>query len=438
MRNFKKIVLLLCIFVVTELILDFALEPVTYQHYLNMELKQKEKEGITPDMILIGNSRVSTSFIPSRMREKLDDVNCIINAGTGSQSIEGTYFYLKDMLRKYEVKYVVVGLDYEEFITEEHILKGNLVVLERINSPFVKTEFILDSFKPSEYIYFLKSYQYKENLIKIPENLNDKLSREYRKGVYVGGGTAYEDLGFARESETFGNSVAITTMPDWSEDKLVPQKLGYLDKIVEICEENGIQLYLVATPLTMPTVAESVGYSQGYEYFKKYADEHGVYYDDLNLMKNRNEILPDSTMNCMEHVGGNGAEVVSDVYCQILNNHMKNKKENDILYTSVEEAVQNMGAIIACNFTTTPEADGKGRLISAVSCRQPYAIPEYQFELEKDGHIQILQSFSSVTECVLKKEDIKFPFMLRLRCHAQGNEETERIYEVMIDEETWK
>lgn len=187
MNNFKKVILLFLLLFAFEQALGFALEPITYQHYLELELKQKNVEDMQPDMVFIGNSRVITSFIPSVFSERLEGVDCAFNAGTGSQGIEGAYWYLKDILKQYDLKYVVLGMDYQNFMQEERVLKRDLVVLERIKTVPVKAGFILDVFEPSEYIYFLKSYQYRDEIWECSENIRKKLSKEYRQGVFSEG-----------------------------------------------------------------------------------------------------------------------------------------------------------------------------------------------------------------------------------------------------------
>ena len=121
MNNFKKVLLLAVLLILFEQVLGYVLEPVTFQHYLELELRQKNVEDKQPDMVFIGNSRVSTTFIPSVFSDRIEGVSCAFNAGTGSQGIEGTYYYLKDILDQYDLKYVVLGVDYQPFLWEERV-----------------------------------------------------------------------------------------------------------------------------------------------------------------------------------------------------------------------------------------------------------------------------------------------------------------------------
>lgn len=437
MNNFKKIVLLFLLLFVFEQILGFALEPVTYQHYLELELKQKQVEDMQPDMVFIGNSRVMTSFIPSVFSERLEEVDCAFNAGTGSQGIEGAYWYLKDILKQYDVKYVVFGLDYQTFLQEERVLKRDLVVLERIKSVPVKAGFILDVFEPSEYVYFLKSYQYRDQIWNCGENIRKKLSKEYRQGIYEDGETVYENLGFAREREVFGNRAGVYLSRPWTEEELDRERLAYLDRIIELCREEEVTLYAVSTPLTISTVCETPGYEECNRFFHQYLGERGIPYDNLNLMEDRGMLLPDETMNSMEHVGGDGAELVSAYYCDILQSRMRKEQGKSRLYDSVAEMKANLPDLSYCDFHTEKLDEAGNRELTAKAFHREGVEVEYQFEKEAGGVTEVLQDYGTGETCPLPAEKICFPMTLRVRCRVKG-EETEKMFEIVIEEGTWE
>ena len=436
MRNFKKTALLLVLLFLFEQALGFALEPVTFQHYLELELKRKAMEKEQPDMVFIGNSRVSTTFEPSVFAENMDEVSWAFNAGTGSQGIAGTYYYLRDILNQYDLKYVVVGLDYQTVLKEDRVLKRDLVVLERLKSPVIKAEFMLDVFEPSEYIYFLKSYQYRNQVWNIPANLKKKMSKEYRQGIYTDEGMVYEDLGFTREKAVFGNGAGILISNPFLEENVDADKLEYLNKIVELCREKDVQLFLVSTPLTISTVYGTPGYEECYRFFKEYAGEKGIPYDNLNLIKNREHLLPDTKMSSMEHAGADGADIISRYYCDILKRRMQGEEVDSCFYASVQEMKEDMADIAACALHTE-RMDGEGnRRIIGESLHKNRVEPEYRFEIVKEGKVKVLQEYSRQEECFLPEGDISFPMMLRVRCRSR-NDKSEKIFEINIDESTW-
>lgn len=432
MNNFKKIVILFLLLFAFEQILGFALEPITYQHYLELELKQKNVEDLQPDMVFIGNSRVITSFIPSVFSEGLAEVDCAFNAGTGSQGIEGAYWYLKDILKQYDLKYVVLGLDYQNFLKEERVLKRDLVVLERIKSLPVKAGFILDVFEPSEYVYFLKSYQYRDEIWNCGENIRKKLSKEYRQGIVEDGKTVYENLGFAREREVFGNRAGVYLSSPWTEEALDEKRLSYLDRIIELCREEGAELYAVSTPLTISTVCETSGYEECNRFFSRYLEERGIPYDNLNLMEDRGILLPDEKMSSMEHVGGDSADIVSGCYCDILRSRIGKEPEKIRFYDSVAEMKAQLPNLAYCDFHTEKLDEAGNRELKAKAFHVEDAKIEYQFERDADGVTVILQPYGAQETCPLPVEKMCFPMTLRVRCRVEG-EETEKEFELVIE-----
>ena len=437
MRNFKKIILLCVIFFLFESVLGFALEPVTFQHYLEVELERKAEENIQPDLAFFGNSRISTSFIPSIFIENIEDVELAFNGGTGSQSIAGTYYYLKDILEQHELKYAVVGIDYQTILKGERVLKRDLLVLERLKNPMIKAEFIADVFEPSEYIYFLKSFQYRNNVKDIPKNVKTKFSEEYRRGVYTGSGMVYENLGFTRETSVFGTMAGIYISQPWVEEKIDWKNMEYLDKIVEVCRKKGVQLFFVSTPLTISTVYGTPGYDECVEFFTHYAEEKGVPYDNLNLLIGREAFLPDSMMNCMEHIGADRAEIISDYYSKVLNARIQGENSEIYFFDSVEEMRKNMKDIVACAFRTEKIDESGNRRFFGEALGKTDIKPEFQFEIEKDGKIDVLQEYSHTQEVILPISKITYPMTLRVRCKSV-RDDSEKMYEVVIDETTWE
>lgn len=437
MSNFKKVLLLAVLLILFEQVLGYALEPVTFQHYLDMELRQKGTENKQPDMVFIGNSRVSTTFIPSVFSDRIEGVSCAFNAGTGSQGIEGTYYYLKDILNQYNLKYVVFGLDYQTFLPEERVPTRDLLVLKRIRSPLIRAAFIGDVFEPSEYIYFLKSYQYRGKIGKVGSNLKKKLSLEYRQGIDTGENTVYEDLGFTRETEVFGSKAGIYLSEPWTEEAMDRDKLAYLDRIVTLCREKGAELYVVSTPLTISTVYATPGYGACTQFFQEYLEERGVAYDNLNLMKERETLLPDAKMNSMEHVGDDGADLVSDFYCEVLCRRMRQESVDGYFYGSVSEMKEAMSDL-ACVGLHTEAADEEGNreIVGEALCKEGTKLL-YQFELVTEKEVRILQEYSEKDRCPLSVEDMVFPMTLRIRCRAAAGDAEERVAEVDIDETSW-
>lgn len=247
----------------------------------------------------------------------------------------------------------------------------------------------------------------------------------------------YENLGFAREKEVFGNRAGVYISRPWTEEEVDRERLAYLDRIIALCGEEGVQLYVVSTPLTISTVCETPGYEECNRFFSQYLEERRIPYDNLNLLEDRGILLPDEKMSSMEHVGGDSAETVSGLYCDILQSRMKQETGAVHFYDSVAELKEHLPDLAYCDFHTEKLDDAGNRELSAEAFHGEAVEIEYQFEKEADGVTEILQKYSVEGTCPLSVERMSFPMILRVRCRVKG-EETEKSFELAIDEGTWE
>ena len=303
MRSFKRILIFIVIVLTYEAILDFLLEPVVYEYFLKKELVRDAKQDLEPDMVFIGDSGVEMTFVPSVIESELEDVNCVLNAGTGSQMIWGSYYYLKDLLKEYDIKYAVVGIDYSVFMKqEERVPKRDLVVLSRIKSPSIKAEYARKFLQGEEYLYLIKSYANKGNLGSIRENVRAKLSYHYLSGIDDREDTYYKERGYVCTTARGELRSGIYGTFAWETGNVSEEAVSYLDKIVELCREEKVTLYLAVTPIAFTSLYDTETYQDMLDYFQDYAGQKGIFFCDLNLMKDRVLVLPDSMMVDSTHV----------------------------------------------------------------------------------------------------------------------------------------
>ena len=108
-KKILNIITFICILLIGEFVLTITLEPTSYANYFNHDIKVIEETDADVNMIFVGASRVYRSFVPGIFEEKLG-MDTVINAGSSSQSISGSYYQLKELLNKFEPSYVVLGV----------------------------------------------------------------------------------------------------------------------------------------------------------------------------------------------------------------------------------------------------------------------------------------------------------------------------------------
>lgn len=429
MHNFKKFLLLVLILYGMEVFLSFLLKPVTYADYLKKDLKELAAEDRKPDVILIGDSRIYRSFVPDIFDERLEGGgHCTINAGTGSQTLQESFFYLKDLLESYPVKYVIVGLTYTEFLKRDELsIQGKLVIWDRMQSMAGRIAYLKACFAPGELPYLLTSYRYRSEFEQIPENVGTKLSAAYRKGEDERSGEHYEDRGYVWSASGFRDGE--TGMPSpapqqWEETQLDPEAFLWIERIGELCNQEKVRLIFVTGPTTLSVIYSIKDYEKSYQMLAEQAGRIGVPYFELNLLKDRTRLLPDSMMRDSDHVCGTGAEQISRIFCDILNQYLAGGDVSDQFYTSVEEMQQDIHAVVACDFHTEAQTESGERKWIAQSLQAEGDIAEYQFwisDAEKEGDWVLLQDYGTDAQCNIPAHWLEQHIWLRVNARLVGS-----------------
>jgi len=316
--NLLSLVLML---VATLVLVGKMLTPVTYTSYFRHDLDITETDY---DLIFIGASRTYRSFVPHIFEEKLGYKN-VLNAGSSSQTIAGSYYETKDLIERYHPKTIILGVTYDDIIVEDQIIQGDLIVYDRLINPINKLAFLLDVFKGSDILLGIDAYRYRESLS--PDFLRDNirewkelLSSDYSPLVkndeyYYEKGFVYSDVSMSDDTVEIPEDISDFVHID-------PKKTAYLDKIVKLCKDTNTDLYLVTGPTTLQCINSIPHYDDATNYYLNYAEQNGLAYHNLNMLDGREEWLPITMMCDYNHVNGQGAMLVSKKYADILKQYL--------------------------------------------------------------------------------------------------------------------
>jgi hypothetical protein len=112
--------------------------------------------------------------------------------------------------------------------------------------------YFLSTFKGKSLLYGIKAYRYRNTFNKetIKENQrkkNELLSSNYAPEVI--NDEYYADKGFVFSNKSFkAGNIPITGSDSFSKNRVDMKKIAYLDKIVNMCKKNDIQLILFQVP----------------------------------------------------------------------------------------------------------------------------------------------------------------------------------------------
>ena len=151
-------------------------------------------------------------------------------------------------------------------------------------------------------------------------------------------------------------------------------------------------------PTSMTLTYGLNGYDEANAYLENYASEHDAVYFDLNLMRNREELLPDSMMRDNTHVNGEGAKVATQCLVNCINADINGEDAGQYLYDSIEELKAE------CNRITGVKADIsiEGGLANvSISSKQNETIePLYKVEIASaDVAYTAAKDWSAESEC---------------------------------------
>ncbi len=397
----KRILSLLAIAVMTVILtfyLGRALTPVTYADYYNHEMNLLEESGTEIDLLMVGDSRLYSSFDARIFEEELGLDNVVV-ASTASQPICGSYYIMKDMIERMKPKKIILGLDCGEMMEEDKV-QGMLLVIDRL-SPKNKFEMFRHCFYGTDLFYMLDLYRYRNNLDDILRNIGERKAMAANNWVQEDDGDSYYCYkGFIYRH----GSVETGTMPmyshsTFSEDAIMESNVAYLNRCVELCRENDIELELVSAPTTVMRMYYVDNYKGAVEYYQNYATENGLVYRNLNYLMDRETILPDEMMCDYNHTNGEGAKVVSRLYADILKKEMTGEDVSGYFYPSYEDFCESVRRIVAVDAKIIEEDDSIS--LTLRSLHNPEVKVLYQVET---GDGEVLIPWTEETEHLIGKE----------------------------------
>lgn len=385
-RILSLIFLLVLLLAVRALVL-YLIEPVDYSIYFNRILKNKaEAHQEHIDLVFAGASRTLRTFDPSVFEEELG-LDCVFNAASGLQPVESSYYMLKEVIGRYHPQYVVLGVSWDGLLESNSTL-AKVIVLDRLHGKN-KLDYLRDAFTPDEYLNAVSLvYRFRNNFTpeKISENLREK--RELRENGYtqrLAPPDLYPDNGFIYSYQTgdIPNYGPIRYDPK----KIDPKKADFLEKIADLCEGNGIRLFLVSAPTTVMTLYRVTGYQKAVDYYAEFAAAHGIDYVNLNYLRGREDWLGDELMFDFNHVNGEGAERVSLKYAEYLNALIRGEETPDMFYRDLAEFQSEVDRIIAVGADISI---GGLKATVHISSRQTEGItPLYRIQISKDDETYI-------------------------------------------------
>lgn len=431
-QRILSLLVLMALITAETYIIGELLTPISYADYFNHDMELIEQKNQHVDSVFIGGSRTYRTFAPKSFEEKIG-WNCVVNAGTSQQPLCATYYQLKDLVERVHPEYVILGVTTNRLLGEP-TRQGKMLVYDRV-SFLTKVEYVLDCFNKDNLPYLFPPYRFRNNLGKLPSVIEKRktvIENNYQPDEEAS--EYYVEKGFAYSKRTYetGN-VAIEGDVSFSKEAVKEENLKYLDACVALCKEEGIHLYLVTPPTTMMCIYSYPGsqYDEVTQFCKQYAEENHLVYHNLNYLIGREEFLPDERMHDFNHVNGEGAYVVSEIYAEILRKDIAGMDTGDYFYADLGELKADVHRIVAVGAEIEEDEDDYRVMHINISSLQNDTVePLYKVDISVDGGT----SYTGLTEWSAEKEmDIRIendrPFQIKVRA-STGNEGDAEAYQV--------
>lgn len=304
-----------------------------------------EQEEI--ETLFLGSSHVFCGYDP-RILDEISGENTYL-AATPVQKVDGSYYLLKEALKNNQIKKVYLDmfyLQYRDIPAERGSIQMQWIycITDNMKNNWNRIEFLLNASGSENYIEgFLPSARYGNYLLdwkRIERVIKGKRTSEYinyenvpsafYKGAYViPGGVGNPEM------------IADLDNLEVAESIISEYSLKYLNKIVELCKEEEIELVLVTTPFTDFYVQALGNYNTFYAYMKEYAKTNAIEYCDFNLCRPELLVMEKDDFVDYHHLSGKGAVKYSTVFAEMMASYDKMERQ-ELFYDSVQEKMDDL------------------------------------------------------------------------------------------------
>lgn len=430
-KRISHIALFFALLLVAEAVLAFLLEPLTYQMTLDRELRKADRSGKKVGIILIGDSTIRAGLDPDVFDRQLGANAFTLDAGTSSQSIKGSYYYLKDLFRRYSPDKVVLGISYEELLQQKPLIKKELIVYDRLKSPLIRAEYALHTLTPEELPFLLKSYRYRDNFFQIPENVSAKCK------LLTGRSVQEMHMGFVPLEKAWNLNRDQIGFWDyqWAENCVSNETMSCLDRIVRLCAQKNVKLYFVTMPMASSSFYQNDSVTNAHDFIQAYADKVSVPYLDINLWKGAEARRLNERMNDYEHPSGELAEELSGIVSRIV----QGENPDQFLYQTTAQAKAAMHGILSLQMHTEPAQNSSRKIIASCVCEEGMEV-RYTFTAEtNDKKKVLLQKEGNSPACILPPDLVNVCSRLYVEAAAGRNGKImdRKVFSMEVDPSVW-
>lgn len=316
----KKSFALTAVFVALVVVLNNLLNFMLVQPGLTRVMFH-ELKTTNPDCLVLGASHGSYGIATDELEDGLDAG--AMNMCIGGAYMIDAYYTLKYAVQTGSPKVVVLDIDYQYLINRH----DESILFHQVYNGYPacpqKISYFFSRIAKEEYRgAFLKWTNYWQCYYMIDKTVEKKLSKDYKEYspdvVSMDKNDVYEGKGFINKSKNA--SKAKTTVLGWDESLVAQSECQYIEKMVELCRKNDIQIVFTTVTQDPRTVAQyAEKFAQADSYIRNLAQKLNVEYYNFNYLTfdafDRQE---EDFWDREGHMYGDTAKRFTKVYAQVL------------------------------------------------------------------------------------------------------------------------
>ena len=269
------------------------------------------------DMVFLGSSHSYCTFDPENFDTVLGTNS--YQLGMPLQHMDSTYFTLLEVLNYQKPKKVVVEV-YWDMLDDEFELTQAGYLFQVLRNPELEKQYIKEVFPLSQKLmYNTDIFRYQSDYFAY-RNSKLKKTLEAKYGVYTPATEKQEGIEkYRSKGYTYCNYHMLPDEMDKTnqfknfdgkEWKINETQKKYLQKLIDTCNNNNIEVIMVTAPIAPVSYNYIENYDDIHNVFQKLADENKLVYLDFNIINAQEHILTNDNFRDDAHLNDSGVKIV--------------------------------------------------------------------------------------------------------------------------------
>lgn len=338
MQNFKQTLRTVICFLIVFSLLNAAIMEI----YFNSERRDYQDKNDraalvgTLDTLVVGASYAKRGIVPAELDKILG--TSTYNLAHADMTMQARYEMLKKEIARNPVKlvFVEVSMDSLNLKPYDTTREGDLYTIARLESPIERQKYAFTAFAPINYGWLY--YQL------ISRGFTDL--KYWTQGDYISESVSH-NRGYAPFNEKKHYKAKLSPQHEYHtqirEQYRYAKNVKYLNKIIELCSKNDIQLILIEVPMSEVSIARYANLQEVHDYYAQIASEQGIGFMDFNLWKEKTSYLSDLKYHDATHMGDELAPIFTEQFANIVQKYLAGEDVSDLFYPDYDTLCSDRG-----------------------------------------------------------------------------------------------